>query len=446
MAFQQGLSGLNASSKALDVISNNIANSSTVGFKSSRTIFADAYASAITGGSSVQRTGIGTKVAAVAQSFSQGGLTATSNPLDVAISGNGFFRLVRPDGTTAYSRNGQFDVDKNGHIINASGDSLTGFAADSTSTGGATVFEGVPSVLIIDTSNVNPNETTQASIGLNLDSNSKNPLNQTPLGSDITNFLNATSIPVDSYNYTTSMTVYDSLGNGSLMNMYFVRDADVGGVSPNTWSVYGRLSNDIVPDTTDPALSTGKPLENLGTITFTSFGVPDTSVANNGLFTVTRTAAELATGADDLTFSLNLSQTTQWNMGSGVTTSPRQDGFTTGSLTGVTVTDTGVLQGSYSNGQIKDLAMIALANFSSPQGLTSLGDNLWAESYDSGQPTVGAPGTGVLGSLSAGQVEESNVDLTQELVQLIVQQRNYQANAQSIQAQDQILQTLVNLR
>lgn len=444
MAFQQGLSGLNASSKALDVISNNIANSSTVGFKSSRTIFADAYASAMAGGTSSQQIGIGTYVGAVSQSFTQGGLTATSNPLDIAISGNGFFRLERTDGSIAYSRNGQFDVDKNGYIVNAGGDMVTGYAG--TTTGGTTVFAGVPSVLQIDTSNVSPNETTTASVGFNLDSKAHNPLNQTPVGSDINSFLNATTIPVDSYNYTTSMTVYDSLGNGSLMSLFFVRDPDVGGVAPNTWNVYGRLSNDVVPDTTNPALSTGKPLENLGSIAFTAFGVPDTTVAGNGVFSLTRTAAELGTGADSLTYSLDLSQSTQWNTSSAVTTSPRQDGYTTGSLTGISVSSTGVLQGTYSNGQIKDLGLFALANFSSPQGLTSLGDNLWAESYDSGQPTVGAPGTGVLGSLSAGQVEESNVDLTQELVQLIVQQRNYQANAQSIQAQDQILQTLVNLR
>lgn len=445
MAFQQGLSGLNSSSKALDVISNNVANASTVGFKSSNTIFADMYASAMTGGTASLQVGIGSKVAAVAQTFTQGNLTATNNPLDMAINGNGFFRLQRTDGTIAYSRNGQFDVDRNGNIINAGSDKLTGFQAlDSTTV--PTVFAGEPSVLYIDTTNINPRETGEASLGVNLDSKMKNPLDQTPVGSDITNFLSNTTIPVDSYNYTTSMTVYDSLGNSSLMNLYFVRDPDVAGVSPNTWSVYGRLSNDVVPDPSNPALSTGVPLENLGTISFTAFGVPDTSVTNNGIFSLTRTAAEIGTGADELTFSLDLSKSTQWNTSSGVTTSPRQDGYTTGRLTGVTVSATGVVQGTYSNGQVRDIGLLALANFSSPQGLTSLGDNLWAESFESGQPTVGAPGTGVLGVVTAGQIEESNVDLTQELVSMIVQQRNYQANAQSIRTQDQILQTLVNLR
>lgn len=445
MAFQQGLSGLNSSSKALDVISNNVANASTVGFKASNTIFADMYASAMSGGVSSLQIGIGTKVAAVAQSFTQGNLTATNNPLDMAINGNGFFRLERSDGTVAYTRNGQYDIDRNGNIINASGDRLTGFQAiDNVSV--PTVFAGEPTALYIDTSNINPRETGDASLGLNLDSSEKAPLDQNPVGSDITSFLSNTTIPADSYNYTTSMTVYDSLGNASLMNLFFVRDRDVGGVSPNTWSVYGRLSNDVVPDPANPALSTGLPLEDLGTISFTSFGVLDSTIAGNGVFNVTRTAAQLGTGADDLSFSLDLSRSTQWNTDSGVTTSPRQDGYTTGRLTGVSVSADGVVQGTYSNGQVNDIGLLALANFSSPQGLISLGDNLWAESYDSGQPTVGSPGTGVLGSVTAGQIEESNVDLTQELVAMIVQQRNYQANAQSIRTQDQILQTLVNLR
>ncbi len=445
MAFQQGLSGLNSSSKALDVISNNVANASTVGFKASSTLFSDMYASAMVGGTSSLQVGIGSKVAAVWQSFTQGNLTATSNQLDMAINGNGFFRLQRSDGTIAYSRNGQFDVNKDGYIINSSGDKLTGYAVVDN-TGTSTVFAGEPSVIYIDTSNVAPRESGTASVGVNLNSSEKSPLNQDPVGSDITAYVNATSIPVDSYNYTTSITVYDSLGNASLMSLYFVRDADVAGVSPNTWTVYGRLSNDVVPDPSDPATNIGTPLEELGQMSFTPFGVLDTTVANNGTFTISRTAAEIGTGADALSFSLDLTKSTQWNTSFGVTTSPRTDGYTTGALTGVSVSSTGVLQGSYSNGLTKDIAQLALATFASPQGLASLGDNLWAESYDSGQPTVGAPGTGILGSVTSGQVEESNVDLTNELVQMIVQQRNYQANAQSIRTQDQVLQTLVNLR
>ncbi|WP_341644392.1 flagellar hook-basal body complex protein [Thauera sp. SDU_THAU2] len=174
----------------------------------------------------------------------------------------------------------------------------------------------------------------------------------------------------------------------------------------------------------------------------------DTSNPANGVFTniMQRTGAQLGTGADAMSFDLDLTRSTQWNSAFGVTTQPRQDGYTTGRLSGVSVSAEGVLLGTYSNGLSRAIGKLALAEFASPQGLTSLGNNLWAESWDSGQPAVGAPGTGALGMVTSSQIEESNVDLTQELVQMIIQQRNYQANAQSIRTQDQILQTLVNLR
>lgn len=445
MAFQQGLSGLNTSSRALDTISHNVANASTVGFKAGYTVFSDLYAGSMLGGASSLQVGNGSKVAAVWQSFTQGNPVVTNNPLDMAITGNGFFRMALSDGTIGYTRNGQFDVSREGFIINANGDRLTGYAvADPDAR--PPQFQGEPSVLYVDTSHINPRETGEASLGANLDSRLRNPLDQTPPGGDITNFLNATSIPVDSYNYTTSMTVYDSLGNSSMLSLYFVRQPEVAGVAPNTWEVYARLDNDVQPDPANPTVSLGLPLEHLGQVAFTEFGVPDTAVAGNGQFTLSRTAAELGTGADELTFELDLSRSTQWNTASGITTQPRQDGYTTGRLVSMSVNSAGVLEGVYSNDQTRAIGMLALADFSAPQGLVSLGGNMWAESYDSGEPSVGAPGTGVLGQVASGQIESSNVDLTDELVDMIIQQRNYQANAQSIRTQDQLLQTLVNLR
>src|SRR5690606_8233826 len=202
MGFQQGLSGLNSSSRALDVISNNVANASTVGSKSGSSLFADMYASAMTGGAGALQTGIGSRSAATAQSFSQGNVTTTANALDLAINGNGFFRLERSDGTIAYSRNGQFNPDRDGFIVNSNGDRLTGYAVIDGEVE-PSLFAGEPSAIYIDTSNVPPRETTQASLGLNLDSREHNPLNQDPIGSDITDFLaggvsNPVSIPADS--------------------------------------------------------------------------------------------------------------------------------------------------------------------------------------------------------------------------------------------------------
>ena len=445
MAFQQGLSGLNSSSKALDVVSNNVANASTVGFKAGNTIFADMYASAMVGGSSGLQIGIGSRVAAVAQSFNQGNLTPTSNSLDMAINGNGFFRMQLSDGSIAYTRNGQFDVNKDGYVINAGRDKLTGFGVlDATAS--PPVFAGEPSPLYIDTSYISPRETGKASLGVNLDSNSLNPRDAAP-PVDIGNFLDAVNIPVDSYNNTTSMKVFDSLGNEHMMSLYFVRQS-AGGSPTNDWEVYARLDGDVIPDPANPALSLGTPLTNLGTIRFTTMGTLDISNPTNGVFTniMQRTGAQLGTGADALSFDLDLTRSTQWNSAFGVTTQPRQDGYTTGRLSGVSVSAEGVLLGTYSNGLSRAIGKLALAEFASPQGLTSLGNNLWAESWDSGQPSVGAPGTGALGTVTSSQIEESNVDLTQELVQMIIQQRNYQANAQSIKTQDQIMSTLVNLR
>ncbi len=445
MAFSQGLSGLSSSAKALDVISHNVANASTVGFKSSTAVFGDVYASAMIGATSNNQVGLGSAVNAVRQSFVQGAIAATNNPLDMAISGNGFFVMQRTDGSTAYTRNGQFDVDRDGNIVNATGDKLTGFPVlDATVV--PAVFGGTVSPLYVDTTHITPRATSSATLGVNFDSTATNPRDMVPPGPNIEDYLDATSIPVESYNFTTSIDIYDSLGNQSILNLFLVRNPAVDGVSPNTWSVYSRLSSDVRPGEADPSVSIGRPLELLGTVNFTDRGVLDTTDPANGIFELTRTAAELGTGAADLTFSLDLSRSTQWNAAFGITTAPWQDGYTTGRLTGVSVSAEGVVRGSYSNGASKDIGKIALAEFRAPQGLISIGDNLWAESYDSGQPAIGAPGTGVLGLVSSNRIEESNVDLTQELVNMIVQQRNYQANAQTIRTQDQILQTLVNLR
>lgn len=421
MAFQQGLSGLASSSKAIDVTSNNIANASTVGFKAGNALFADVYASALSGASTGLQIGIGSTINAVRQAFTQGNLATSNNPLDLAINGNGFFRLERTDGSIAYSRNGQLDVDRNGFIVNATGDKLTGFRVSSI-VNGIAVFEGTPNTLQIDTANISPRATqTGVSITANLDAREVNPTTRSPAGPPFVPGP-AGSIPVESYNATTSLTVFDSLGNPHSLTLYFVRDDPA---SARTWQVWTSLDGDT-------------PLEPAFTLAFDDQGIPTGTTS----FTFNRT---LTNGAANLSFPIDLFRLTQFGSAFSVN-ALRQDGYTTGQLTGIVTTAEGIIQGRYSNGETRDIGKIALANFQSPNGLISLGNNLWAESPESGQPAIGGPGTGVLGVISAGQVEESNVDLTQELVQLIVQQRNYQANAQSIRAQDQILQTLVNLR
>lgn len=429
MAFQQGLSGLSAASKAIDVVSNNIANANTVGFKASSAQFADVFASALAGAGSGVQVGIGTGVAGVRQIFSQGNLTVSNNPLDMAINGNGFFRMQRSDGSIAYSRTGQFDVDRDGFIINAGGDQLTGFAASSV-VSGTTIFAGTATPLQIDSANISPQATAGGQgvqITANLDSRDINPASRVPPGPVFNPALNP--IPVESYNSTTSTTVYDSLGNPHSLTLYYVRST----VPTNReWSVFASLDGDAPTD-----ITAGNPLS------FDQNGLILNPAVSSLAFS--RTAANLNNGAADLNFDIDMTQMTQFGTSFSVS-KLTQNGFSTGQLTGLNVSSDGTILGRYSNGQSRDIGRLALANFASPNGLVNLGGSLWAESSESGAPIVGAPGTGVLGVVTAGVVEESNVDTTAELVNLIVQQRNYQANAQSIRTQDQILQTITNLR
>jgi flagellar hook protein FlgE len=407
MAFQQGLSGLNAAARNLDVIGNDISNVATVGFKQSEAQFADVYARTLTGSGGVQ-VGIGTQVAAVVQQFTQGNVTITNNPLDVAINGSGFFRMSQ-SGAISYSRNGQFQLDGNGFIVNNTGQRLTGYTSDAA----GNIIVAAPSDLQISFSDLSPQATSIASMKLNLDSRDSIPA----VAFNPTN-------PA-SYNNTTAMTAYDSLGNAHAFTLYFRKTA------ANTWDVFASLDGSVL----------GAPTA-IGTLTFDSSGAIDTT-ATTLPFSV---SAPVSTGAvDPLAFTLDFTGSTQFGGEFGINTIT-QNGYTAGRLAGLSIDETGLIQGRYTNGQSRNLAQIALANFTNPQGLQPLGNNQWAETSSSGQPLVGAPNTGTLGIVQSGAVEDSNVDLTAELVNLITAQRDFQANAQTIRAQDQILQTLVNIR
>ncbi len=405
MSFQQGLSGLNAAAKALDVLGNNISNSGTVGFKSSTATFGDVYAASLGAGNQI---GIGVSVSGVNQQFTQGNLTVSSNPLDVAINGQGMFRLSN-NGAITFTRNGQFNIDKNGYVVNASGYRLTGYLANAANV----IVPSTPAEIFINTADLQPQPTGNsgagARIGLNLDSRQA---------------VNALAFNVNdptTYNSSTSITVYDSLGNPHLMSLYFKKTA------ANSWDLYTNLNGG------PPSAATGLVFNSTGALTTPATGIIPQSHA-------------VTTGATTpLAFNLNLSGSTQYGNIFGVN-NVAQDGYTSGRLSGLSIAADGTVQGRYSNGQSRDLAQIVLANFNNPNGLSSLGNNQWGETADSGQPLVGVPGSGSLGVVQSAAYEESNVDLTAELVSMITQQRAYQANAQTIKTQDQILQTLVNLR
>ncbi len=406
MSFQQGLSGLNVASKNLDAIGNNIANGSTVGYKAERAEFADVFAASLAGGSGMQ-IGIGAKVAAVRQQFTQGNIATSSNPLDVAINGGGFFRLST-NGVTSYSRNGQFSLDKNGYVIANSGARLTGYPADAN----GQIVASTPVDLQLSLANIAPKTTSTADLQLNLDSRATAP----------TSAFNTTN-PA-SYNSSTAMTVYDSQGNSHTLATYYRK------TGANTWDVYA---------TGDGAVLNGGAA--VGTLTFGAGGTLAADVTMNMSMPLTNGATSPL--AFPLTFPA--SGMTQFGVDFAVS-KLTQDGFTTGTLAGFSIGNDGTILGRYTNGQSRAQGQIVLANFVNPQGLVSQGNNQWAESVDSGQPLVSSPGSGTLGLLQSGALEDANVDLTQELVNMITAQRAYQANAQTIKTQDQVQQTLVNLR
>ncbi len=402
MSFQQGLSGLNAAAKGLDAVSNNVSNAATVGFKSSAAEFADVYAASIAGGGASQ-VGVGVNISSVKQQFTQGNISVTNSPLDVAINGAGFFRMNN-NGSTTFSRNGQFLVDKNGFVVNSAGARLTGYTANAS----GIIVPSSPQDLLINSADLTPTATTGGQIGLNLDSRAAVP--------GAFNYLDPTT-----YNSSTAMTVYDSLGNAHVQSMYFRKTA------ANAWDMYTILDSTAGSQTGPTGLA------------FNSAGVLTTAMPLGAL------AYTLTNGAANLSIAPDFTSSTQYGSTFGVN-KMAQDGYTSGRLSGMSVANDGVVQGRYSNGQSRNLGQVVLANFANPNGLQSIGGNQWTESSVSGQPLVGSPNSGSLGALQSGAVEESNIDLTGELVNMITQQRNYQANAQSIKTQDAILQTLVNLR
>lgn len=411
MGFSQAISGMNAASSQLDVIGNNIANSQTVGFKSGSVTFADMFAGS--------KVGLGVTVASVNQDFKDGTTTTTNRGLDVAISGQGFFRMQDPNGSVYYTRNGQFSKDAKGFLTNAQGMYLTGYPASGTP---PTIQQGADPVPIqIPTGLMPAKSTTQGSMVLNLNSANKAIDSKTsPFDPN----------KVDTYTYATSMTSYDSLGNVHNMNLYFVKGESTTGAAPETaWHVYAV-------DSAAPA--TDKP-QDVGSLTFDANG----NLIKGGKQTINMVASN---GAPAQTFTLDFTGTRQQNTGKDGVTSKTQDGYKAGELTGYQINDDGTITGSYTNQQKQLLGQIVMANFAAPEGLVSEGNNVWSESAKSGQPIVGTSGTSGLGNLTSGAVEASNVDLSKQLVDMIVAQRNYQSNAQTIKTQDQILQTLVNLR
>ncbi len=538
MPFRTALSGLNAASADLRVIGNNVANASTTGFKQSTVHFSDVFASSGLGSSS-NAIGSGVRIANIAQEFSGGNIEFTNNNLDLAISGQGFFRL-NDGGSIVYSRAGAFGVNNTGFIVNAQGQRLTGYLAD-----GAGNVTGALGDIQLDTSDIAPQATSAIRFGLNLNASANvpaghqvsgiislgsaganpvldtddSPVTTAPLnlvdafgqpvagaqlqfthlggddwevtmigaggttstaqltvgttgsvtlnwdadgpggpqpatqltidvstltqvagggGTDVTAGADgAVQAPFDvtdasTFNNSTSLTIYDSLGTPHLATAYYRKTG-----IPNQWETYVFVNGQQVPG----AQPNGSDM-----MQFTSNGMLQ-SINGNPVppSSITMTPVNPGGGASNLTLTMDYGTITQFGGGFNVT-SLQQDGFTTGRLSGIDIDSSGVLLARFTNGQTRVLAQVALANFSNPQGLVQLGDTSWAESFESGSPLVSTAGSSSLGLIESGALEGSNVDLTEQLVRMITAQRNFQANAQIISTADTVTQTIINLR
>ncbi len=424
MSFQQGLSGLNATAKNLEVIGNNVANSNTFGAKASRAEFADLYATALNG-SGVNNTGIGVMLGAVSQQFSQGNTVTTDNPMDLALNGGGFFQVSNGNGPVSYTRNGQFKIDRDGYIINNNKEKLMGYLADGT----GTIQPGQAVPLQVPTVGIAPAATSRIRLDVNVDARDS----VTAPAAGVTPQIDL--LDASTYNNATSVSVYDVKGQDVSLVYFFQKAAT------DTWNVYVTANG--VPITDDGA---GNALPTT-TITFPADGSAPTSPPG-GLVTMDIPSTTNANGAvtEPITgITLNLSKATQRGANFSVT-DLSQNGYAPGQLNGIQFESNGVITARYSNGQFKSAGQVEIATFRNPQGLQAQGGNTWGRTFASGDPIVGTPGEGNLGSLLSGALEASNVDLTAELVNMITAQRTYQANAQTIKTQDQVLQTLVNLR
>ncbi|MDF1482792.1 flagellar hook protein FlgE [Extensimonas sp. H3M7-6] len=426
MAFQQGLSGLNAASKSLDVIGNNIANANTTGFKSSRAEFADMVASAmgVAGGSDA---GIGVQVADIAQQFTRGNISTTGNNLDVAIDGGGFFKLQQADGSMAYTRAGNFQLDKVGNLVTNNNAKVLGYTVDPTT--GKPVSGASPVPLVFPTSApIAAKQTSKIMVGLNLDARAPDAAGDPAATPPIPATPRTT--------YSTSINVYDSQGVAKPVNLYFQKNG------ANTWDVYDQLDDATA---TPPVVATP-----IGQVTFDNNGAilapaPVAPSTEHLLSLTVNPSPPNPNALPAFPVSINLDKVTQYGSSFAVSTLS-QDGYASGELTSVNIENSGMVMATYSNGVTRAEAQLALANFRNPQGLRPTGGNNWVETFESGAPVVGAPGTGSLGALRSGSLEDSNVDLTAELVNLMTAQRYYQANAQTIKTEDQVMSTLVNLR
>lgn len=425
MGFSTALSGLNAAANNLSVTGNNIANANTTGFKESRSEFGDVYTSSI-GGVSKTQPGSGVRIEAVAQQFNQGTLDMTGNNLDLAINGEGFFTMASDPtdvNSLVYSRAGAFELNKDGLVTNTQGQALLAYKPNGTAATDGFSAGVLTTVSLNNTGAGLPVSTKKVDLSVNLDASS-------PVISAATTF-----DPKDSSTYTeqTGVTVYDSLGVSHKLTTYFVAGAENTATHTRDWTAHHYITDDpSAPVSMDVAPTT---------LTFDSVGKLISPV--NGQ--VILKAYSTGTSAADIVAKMDYTGSMQLSSKFSVDTL-KQDGLAAGKLTGIAIDETGGIFARFSNGASTPLGKVALTRFANPQGLTKLGDSTWGQNAASGTPISGEPGVGRFGSIQSGALEQSNVDLSKQLVNLIIAQQTYQANSQTISTENSIIQTILNIR
>jgi flagellar hook protein FlgE len=427
-AMYTGVTGINAEGEALGTVGDNISNINTVGFKEQRTIFEDMLGHSITAGSASAMPGSGVMVGKISQLFTQGSLSTTGVNTDVALNGDGFFTVNGSvDGVTGnfYTRAGNFNINKDGYLVNPEDMKVQGYQASAN----GTIQSAQLGALRVPTAALPPAVTTQMTVTANLDANATTPA----LAWDAQN-------PAQTSNFSTSMQVYDSLGNAHTLNVYFRKTA------ANTWD-YHVLANsaEVTAPATTPNVEIGS-----GSLAFTTNGALQTITTTTPVSAnfVGATAAQPITlnwGTPVSATSTGLDGMTQFGSPSNVS-SQSQDGYASGDLSGVSVNSDGTVMGMYTNGQKIAVGQLAIAKFRSNEGLGRAGNSMWIETRDSGVAAMGVAGSGGRGAVSAGALEQSNVDLAKQFVDLIAHQRAFQADSKTITTADEMLQELVNIK
>jgi len=442
-AMYSGVSGLRAEGEALGVVGDNIANVNTTGFKAQRALFEDVLGHSILAGTSSSMPGSGVKVGDIQQMFTQGTLQNTGVSTDVALNGDGFFVVKGTvDGLSSnfYTRAGTFKIDAEGTLTNPAGLKVQGYKANGDGTFAASISD-----VQAPTAALPARATENVTVTANL--NAAEPaINTAALVGPPAVAANPwdPQNPAKTSNFSTTQTVYDSLGTAHTMDIYFRKSDTVA----NSWDYHVIVPGaDVAGGTAGQNTEINPPVT--GTMTFTTDGA---------LNTVTGTAITVdfnnATAGQAITLDFGtaigaggtgLDGTTQF-AGSSNVSSQSQDGYASGDFSGVAIDGTGIVQGLYTNGQKIDMAQLAVAKFRSNDGLGRAGQNLWIETRDSGTAAMGTAGSGGRGATSSGALEGSNVDLAEEFVGLIQHQRSFSANSKTITTADEMLQELINIK